>query len=115
MGAASRRVAVGCEEYTVPSDRDVYGRGRAAAGAQRRSPLAPFRVPRGVRLPTVRRRPIFTRGPERLQASLLGPEPRPFPPPPATFGGSILEWAVYWVLTARLGKLRGVDFIYQEP
>lgn len=70
------------------------------------------RLPRPFTPPT----PIRVRGPRRLQAALLAPRRPQFPaPPPDWENKPLTEWAVYWVLTAVLQKVDGVEFTYQDP
>lgn len=81
--------------------RNPFARGKLARGAERRSPLAPFRIPRRPTLPTIRAPQIFRRGPRALQQSLFRFDRGEFAfpnPPPEWFEGTTPEWAVYWAL-----------------
>jgi hypothetical protein len=55
---------------------------------------------------------VFTRGPQELQRSLLGPPPQLYGTPPPTFSGSLPEWACLWG-HQKLGLTLNVDYVYQ--
>lgn len=54
----------------------------------------------------------FRRGTNRLRGISAGDQTQPFPDPPATWMGTLPEWAIYWAHGA-LGRKEFQDFQYQ--
>lgn len=81
--------------------------GKTRAFAKPRN-IAPFRPPSV-------RRPLPGAPPARPTLAFTAKELSAVPPQPRTFVGPSTEWAVYWVLTKKLGAREGRDFVRQFP
>jgi very-short-patch-repair endonuclease len=78
-----------------------------------KQPKKPPPLPQNLKRPrAVPTAVVFSRG-TRLGPKALVTTPPPWTTPPASWAGSIPEWAVMWSLTVKFRLLEGIDFEYQ--